>query len=64
MRILKIGGYIMRMLLIGVGGVGESIVKILKERDPDRKWLEQVVCADYNLERAKEVVEKLGDRSV
>ncbi len=53
----------MRMLLIGVGGVGESIVKILKERDPDRKWLEQVVCADYNLERAKEVVEKLGDPS-
>jgi saccharopine dehydrogenase (NAD+, L-lysine forming) len=47
----------MKVLLVGVGGVGESIAQIAKPR----KWLEQMVLADYNLERAKEVQAKLGD---
>ncbi|HVN14556.1 MAG TPA: saccharopine dehydrogenase C-terminal domain-containing protein, partial [Anaerolineales bacterium] len=49
----------MKVLLIGVGGVGEAIAAIAK----GRAWVEQVVLADYNLERAKEVQKKLGDES-
>jgi len=47
----------MKVLLIGVGGVGEAIAVIAKPR----RWLEQMVLADYNLARAEEVQRKLGD---
>lgn len=51
----------MRMLLVGAGAVGESILRILKERDKNSDWLELVVVSDYDLERAKEVCDNLGD---
>ncbi len=47
----------MRVLLVGVGGVGEAIAAIAKRQ----AWIEQIVLADYSLERAKEVQAKLGD---
>src|SRR5215207_7149519 len=47
----------MRVLLVGVGGVGEAIAAIAKPR----KWLELMVLADYNVKRAEEVQKKLGD---
>src|SRR5262245_37095366 len=47
---------IMNVLLVGVGGVGEAIAAIAKPRG----WIERVVLADYNLERAREVQKKLG----
>lgn len=47
----------MKVLLVGVGGVGEAIAAIAKPR----AWVEQIVLADYNLERAKEVQKKFGD---
>ncbi len=47
----------MKILLVGVGGVGEAIAVIAKPRD----WVEQIVLADYNLDRAKEVQSKLKD---
>ena len=47
----------MKVLLVGVGGVGEAIASIAKPRS----WIEQIILADYNLERAKEVQKKLGD---
>jgi saccharopine dehydrogenase-like NADP-dependent oxidoreductase len=46
----------MKVLLIGVGGVGEAIAVVAK----DRPWLEKMVLADYNLERAKTVQKRLG----
>jgi len=49
----------MKVLLVGVGGVGEAIATIAKPR----AWVEQIVLSDYNLERAKEVQAKLGDNS-
>lgn len=52
----------MKMLLVGAGGVGESIVKILQKRDPEGNWLKKVVISDYDIERAREVVEHLGDK--
>jgi saccharopine dehydrogenase (NAD+, L-lysine-forming) len=45
----------MKVLLVGVGGVGEAIAVIARERP----WLEKMVLADYNLKRAKEVRQKL-----
>lgn len=47
----------MKVLLVGVGGVGEAIAVIAKSKE----WAEQIVLADYNIERAKEVQKKLGD---
>jgi len=48
----------MRVLLVGTGGVGEAIAAISKPRE----WMELMVLADYNVERAKEVQVKLGDK--
>ncbi len=45
----------MRVLLLGVGGVGEAIAVIAQ----DRPWLEEMVLADINLRRVREVRSKL-----
>jgi len=45
----------MKVFLVGVGGVGEAIAVIAK----DRPWLEQMVLSDYNLRRVQEVYAKL-----
>ncbi len=47
----------MKVLLVGVGGVGEAIAMIARERP----WVEKLVLADYNLERVREVQAKLKD---
>jgi saccharopine dehydrogenase-like NADP-dependent oxidoreductase len=49
----------MKVLLVGVGGVGEAIAVVAK----NRAWLEQMVLADYNLDRAREVQSKLKDNA-
>jgi saccharopine dehydrogenase-like NADP-dependent oxidoreductase len=49
----------MKVLLIGVGGVGEAIAAIARPR----VWVEQIVLADYSLNRAEEVQAKLGDQT-
>ena len=41
----------MKVLLVGVGGVGEAIAAIAKPCE----WVEQVVLADYSLVRTQEV---------
>jgi len=46
----------MRVLLVGVGGVGEAIAVTAR----DRPWLETMVLADYDPARARHVGEKLG----
>jgi saccharopine dehydrogenase (NAD+, L-lysine-forming) len=46
----------MRVLLVGAGGVGEAIAMVAKERT----WLEEMVIADYDVERAKKVYDKVG----
>lgn len=47
----------MKVLLVGVGGVGEAIAVVAKTRP----WLEKMVLADYSLERAKKVQARLDD---
>ena len=50
----------MRILLIGVGTVGEAIARLAAERD----WCEELVLADYDTERATALAASLnsGDR--
>lgn len=50
----------MRMMLVGAGAVGESILKVLQWRDKDRTWLSYVLICDYDLQRAQEVAEMLN----
>jgi saccharopine dehydrogenase-like NADP-dependent oxidoreductase len=47
----------MKVLLVGVGGVGEAIAVMANTRP----WLEKMVLADYSLERARGVQTKLKD---
>lgn len=47
----------MKVLLVGVGGVGEAIASIARRKP----WIERIVLADYNLERAREVQAKMGE---
>jgi saccharopine dehydrogenase-like NADP-dependent oxidoreductase len=47
----------MKVLLVGVGGVGEAIAQMAKRRP----WVEQMVLSDYNVKRAEEIQAKLGD---
>ena len=51
----------MKLMVVGCGGVGESIIKIVKERDPKGEWLEKVVMADYDLEKAEAIKREVGD---
>jgi len=51
----------MKALIVGSGGVGESIAVIAKRRDPRGDWLEKMVMADYSLDRAQAVSAKLAD---
>jgi saccharopine dehydrogenase (NAD+, L-lysine forming) len=46
----------MRVLLVGVGTVGEAIARISVDRD----WLDQMVLADYDLARAQSVAASIG----
>lgn len=47
----------MKVLLVGVGGVGEAIAQMAKRR----QWVEKMVLTDYNVKRAEEIQAKLGD---
>lgn len=49
----------MKVLLVGVGGVGEAIAVMAAKRP----WLELMVLADYNKSRAEEVQAKLNDKT-
>jgi saccharopine dehydrogenase-like NADP-dependent oxidoreductase len=43
--------------LVGVGTVGEAIARL----SAGRPWLEQLVLADYDLDRARRVADSIGD---
>ncbi len=54
-------GINMRMMLVGAGAVGESILKILKWRDPHGAWLKYVLICDFDENRAAEVAALLKE---
>ena len=46
----------LRVLLVGVGTVGEAIAVVAR----DRPWIEAMVLADYDVDRARRVQARLG----
>ena len=46
----------MRVLLVGVGTVGEAIARVAA----DREWLEHMVLADYDHARARTIADQIG----
>lgn len=51
----------MKLLIIGTGGVGQSAAMIIKRAGHGGSWAKQIVLADYDLERAKEVAALCDD---
>jgi len=49
----------MRVLLVGVGTVGEAIARMASQRD----WCEQLVLSDYDVARAEQLQAELGQGS-
>jgi saccharopine dehydrogenase-like NADP-dependent oxidoreductase len=49
----------MRVLLVGVGTVGEAIARMARDRD----WCELMVLADYDVDRAAALQRELGDEA-
>ena len=47
----------LKVLLVGAGTVGEAIAKVAH----GKPWLEKMVLADYNADRAREVQAMIGD---
>jgi saccharopine dehydrogenase-like NADP-dependent oxidoreductase len=50
----------MKVLLLGAGAVGESYALLTHSADPEGRWLEKLVVADFSEERAQSVAAKLG----
>ncbi|SFG28660.1 Saccharopine dehydrogenase, NADP-dependent [Desulfotomaculum arcticum] len=59
---IEYGGNEMIVLLLGTGAVGEAYAVLAKIGDPRGEWLEKLVLADYDLERAQKVQARLGDQ--
>ena len=51
----------MKILLVGTGGVGEAIVKILNERDPNGEFIEKIVLANRSQQKPLALQKKLGN---
>ena len=49
----------MRVLLVGVGTVGEAIARMAR----DREWCELMVLADYDVDRGVALQRELGDKA-
>jgi len=52
----------MKVLAVGIGGVGESMAAIAKNRDPSGEIFEEIVLADRDLVRAQKASQRLGRR--
>jgi saccharopine dehydrogenase-like NADP-dependent oxidoreductase len=50
----------MKALIVGVGGVGESMATLAARRDPGGEIFERMVLADYDKARAERVSQRLG----
>ena len=48
----------LKVLLVGVGTVGEAIARL----SADAPWLDTMVLADYDVERARLIQARLGRR--
>ena len=51
----------MKALIVGTGGVGESMAAIAKRRDPKAEIFHKMVLADYDLAKAQRASRRLGE---
>jgi saccharopine dehydrogenase-like NADP-dependent oxidoreductase len=51
----------MKALIVGAGGVGESMAAIAARRDSQGELFEEIVLADYSLARAQRVSQRLDE---
>lgn len=47
-------------MLLGAGAVGEAYAVLTAQADPHGRWLDKLMVADFNLERAREVSQRAG----
>ena len=45
----------MKLMIIGAGGVGQSVAMIIKRAGQEGAWAEKIILSDYNLDRDNEV---------
>ncbi|UCH20670.1 MAG: saccharopine dehydrogenase NADP-binding domain-containing protein [Deltaproteobacteria bacterium] len=50
----------MKILLLGAGAVGEAYAALTSLADSEDRWLEKLVVADFNRNRAREVADRMG----
>jgi saccharopine dehydrogenase-like NADP-dependent oxidoreductase len=50
----------MKALILGAGGVGESMAAIAKRRDPDGEIFAAMILVDYDLAKAQAASKRLG----
>jgi len=50
----------MKVLLLGAGAVGEAYAVLTAGADSRSQWLEKLVIADFSLDRAAQVAERMG----
>lgn len=51
----------MKLLIIGVGGVGTSVARIIKRAGEEGMWAKKIVLSDYDLKKAEELAKSLDD---
>ena len=52
----------MKLMIIGAGGVGTSVVRIIKRAGQEGEWAEKVVLADIDIKRPAEICSQLGQQ--
>ncbi len=51
----------MKLMIIGAGGVGQSVARIIKRAAQEGVWAEKIILSDYNLDRANAVAAMCDD---
>ena len=51
----------MKLLIIGCGGIGQSLGELLKQADSKNEWLELCVLSDYDFSKPKKKIKDLSE---
>lgn len=54
----------MRLLLIGCGGVGEIIARVLTERSQNSDWLEALIVTDYDASKVDQTLKQIEGKGL
>ena len=51
----------MKLLIIGCGGIGQSLGELLKQADSKNEWLELCVLSDYDISKPEKKIKHLSE---